>query len=169
MIVTKKKYQKVIGIDPDIYLSGVAVIDLTNNDIKLSTMRYPELIGYITSLTEGNDNILVVVELDRETTHIWHPSRHITTALANKMGYDVGKCIQRGADIADMLRYLGCDVQEQKPLRKQWNGKDGKMTDAEMRRLKGITITKKRTNQEERDALLLALAWTNIPLILCQP
>lgn len=161
-----KKYNRVIGIDPDIYLSGVAEIELATQDVKLQSLRFPELIGYICDITDRYEDVLIVVELDRETTHNWHFNYKASLSKVNKMGFDVGKCIQRGTDIADMLRYLGCEVEEQKPLRKCWAGKDGKITDEEVRRLLGINITKTRTNQEERDALLIAITWTNIPLIM---
>ena len=50
---------------------------------------------------------------------------------------------------------------EQYPLRKIWKGKDGKITDEEIKAFMPII---ERTNQEERDAALLAWNEAGFPM-----
>ncbi len=66
-----------------------------------------------------------------------------------------------------MLRYYGIKVIEQSPLRKCWQGKDGKITHEELKRLcdmSGIEFNRPRSNQEERDAALLAIICSGLPM-----
>ena len=68
--------------------------------------------------------------------------------------------------IAELLSRLGLEVIERPPLKKCWAGKDKKITTDELFRIAGLSFNKKRTNQEERDACLLALYYSFIQLRL---
>lgn len=72
------------------------------------------------------------------------------------MGYDVGRCHRTGELIEEMCDNLGLEYKQQAPLTKVWKGQDRKITHEEIVRITGLIA--KRTNQEERDAILLA--WT---------
>jgi hypothetical protein len=63
-----------------------------------------------------------------------------------------------------MLNYYGIEVIEKEPLRKIWKGPDGKITHTEITAITGWD--KKRSNQEERDAMLLAWDRSGLPIVI---
>ena len=75
----------------------------------------------------------------------------------------MGRNHQIGIDIADIARHFSLDVRLQPPLRKIWTGKNRKITHEEICAITGYTA--KRSNQEERDAMLLAWTSANLPII----
>lgn len=60
-----------------------------------------------------------------------------------------------------MARSYGLKVVEHLPLFKCWKGKDRKITDEE---IKCFMPIKGRTNQESRDAALLAWVFSGLPI-----
>jgi hypothetical protein len=60
-----------------------------------------------------------------------------------------------------MAEHYGLHVTLRRPLTKCWHGKDRKITQAE---LEAITGTAGRTNQEMRDAALLAWVEAGLPI-----
>jgi hypothetical protein len=66
-----------------------------------------------------------------------------------------------GRKIVECAQYYGLEVVERLPLKKIWKGKDGKITDAE---IKAFMPIQGRTNQEERDAALLAWDYAGLPI-----
>jgi len=62
-----------------------------------------------------------------------------------------------------MCKHYGIEVIEHFPLRKIWKGKDGKITQEELASFTGL---KGRTNQDARDAALLAWSFANLPIRL---
>jgi hypothetical protein len=66
--------------------------------------------------------------------------------------------------VVECLQYYGIEVMEKQPLRKIWQGKDRKITHAEITAITGWD--KKRSNQEERDAMLLAWNESGLPIII---
>lgn len=152
----------IVGIDPDIVASGVAVLDVKEKSIILSTKSFGELVSYFQCLREITD-LVVVVEagwLNKKAS--WHCNPHESNNVSAKKGLAVGRNQQVGHDIADLCRVYGLKVVEQAPLKKCWQGKDGKISHDEFKMITGIT--KKRTNQEERDAGLLAWCYSNLPI-----
>ena len=65
------------------------------------------------------------------------------------------------AKLNDMCEHYGIEVMAHAPLRKCWQGKDGKITHEELAYFTGITG---RTNQDERDAGLLAWNYAGMPI-----
>jgi hypothetical protein len=69
-----------------------------------------------------------------------------------------------------MLKHKGVDVEEVKPLAKCWRGIDGKITHLELREVvhnAEYRIDARhtvRSNQEERDATLIAWNYANLPM-----
>jgi len=60
-----------------------------------------------------------------------------------------------------MARHIGLNVEEIKPLRKYWKGKDGKITPQELQSFTGF---KGRSNQDGRDAALIAWVYAGLPI-----
>ena len=109
----------------------------------------------------------VVVEASWHDTHNWHLSWRDSAGIAARKGYDEGRNHEVGKKIIEMLNHYGIEVVEKRPLRKIWQGKDRKITHREITAITGWD--KKRSNQEERDAMLLAWDYSNLPIIIKKP
>jgi hypothetical protein len=117
--------------------------------------------------TSKDKRIAVVVEASWHKTHNWHLSRRDSAGIAARKGYDEGRNHEAGRKIVETLRYYGIEVIEKEPLRKIWQGTDRKITHTEITAITGWD--KKRSNQEERDAMLLAWDYSNLPIIIKKP
>ncbi len=62
-----------------------------------------------------------------------------------------------------MLDSMGIEAREAQPLVKCWKGSDRKITHEELDRIVG-GMPGRRSNQEERDALLLAWSRSGLPI-----
>ena len=167
----RQEYDKIIGIDPDCGRSGVAVLDMGTLGMQVHTMAFPELVQYLNCLAaDGVEGmrILVVVEASWRTETNWHGRRGDGYRVAAKKGYSVGRNHETGRKISEMAQSYGLEVDEKSPLRKCWKGKDGKITHGELvSLLDGSGVWHSlggRSNQEERDAALLALDASGITM-----
>ena len=160
------RHDIIFGIDPDTEQSGVARLDVAQRKSWAETLPFPVLIEYIREVCSINRDkrIAVVVEASWHKTHNWHLSRFDKPGVAAKKGYDEGRNHEAGRKIVESLQYYGIPVIEQPPLRKIWNGPDRKITHAEITSITGWD--KKRSNQEERDAMLLAWNKSELPIIV---
>lgn len=152
----------IIGIDPDVEASGVATLIRRTKKIDATTMTLPTLSDYLRRVRYPTLTVAVVVEASWTTAHNFHSLPSDSKAVAAKKGYHVGRNHQIGIDIADIARHFSLDVRLQPPLRKIWKGKDHKITHEEICAITGYTA--KRSNQEERDAMLLAWTSANLPI-----
>lgn len=153
----------VIGIDPDSKASGFALIDTKSKTIELKTIEFvPFIYDYVNELKNRfvSTAITVVIENISFTKHNWHiPYERTSSRIANAMGVDLGKCQLIQSLVTKVLEYNGYSVEPMHPLKKCWSGKSGKITHKEIVEIvnnAGYTLPRNRTNQEERDALLLA-------------
>lgn len=163
------RYDVVIGIDPDIEQSGVARLDVAERKSWADTLPFPMVIDYIKTVCRLNKGkrVAVVIEASWQQTHNWHLTRSDRPGVAARKGYDEGRNHEAGRKIVEMLNHYGIEVIEKAPLKKIWAGKDRKITHTEITAITGWD--KKRSNQEERDAMLLAWDYSNLPLILKKP
>lgn len=156
-----KKYDNIIGIDPDSDKNGVAFIEVATRKLEVASLNFWQLYSYLSWVKEQSvkfsQTVLVVVEHSNYTAHNWHIKGHSNKAVASRMGYDVGRCHRTGELIEQMCEQLALEYRPQAPLTKVWKGSDRKVTHEEIVSLTGLIS--KRTNQEERDAILLA--WVN--------
>lgn len=161
-----RKYDIILGIDPDVEQSGVARLDIEQKTLWAQTLPFPLLIDYIREVHAQNKgkHIGVVVEASWLNSHNWHLSRYDNLAIAARKGYDEGRNHEAGRKVVEMLQHYGIEVGERPPLRKVWQGKDRKITHAEITAITGWD--KKRSNQEERDASLLAWNESGLPIIV---
>lgn len=147
---TDKTY---IGIDPDVDGSGYAVIWPDWERISCRNLSIPEILRDADIRQKGRT--VFVIEAAWLTGKVnWHFSGGENRRVSSAMGYSIGRNHQAGMDIAALLRHMGHEVREVRPLKKLWRGKDGKITHEEICRLTGWDA--KGSNQEQRDALLLA-------------
>lgn len=163
----------IIAIDPDIDGSGVATLELDAKVITATNMRLPILVDYLKSAKEKADiagsSYVVVVEASWLCSGNWHLDWNDSRNRAAAKGRQVGRNHEIGRQIVEFCKHLHIAYEEKYPLKKSWAGIDGKITSAELQQLchdTGITLLARRTNQEMRDAMLIALDRSNLPLIM---
>lgn len=169
-----------VGIDPDTKASGWAVIDLSDRTVHLETLPFMDILALLTEWRrEVDDHYLdeaysyrFVVEDIWRVAHNWHVSPRDNRLTISKKGYHIGRCSMVGQLIYEAIGAHFFPRIAQPPLRKVWRGADGKITHSELLELceKHDLILppskQKQTNQEERDALLLALHHIATPIKL---
>ena len=147
----------IIAVDPDVTKSGVTALDVTSKSLSTYAMSFPDLIDFIYSFPE-KESIHIAVEagwLNRKSNfHGYYGNR------GERIAKDVGANHETGKKIVEMCEHKGYSVSLVKPLEKRWKGSRGKITHPELESvLKGrrIALNKKRTNQDERDSILIAI------------
>lgn len=160
----------VVGIDPDVDMSGVGVVSLATTPPTMSkkVMRLPQLVDWLRMMRETTElPLLVVVEAGWLCPGNWHLNPKDSKKAAAAKGRQAGRNHQAGLDICAFLAHLGIDHIARQPLVKCWKGKDRKITheelDAVVRNINGTGLYG-RSNQEERDALLLAIYESGLPI-----
>lgn len=158
------KYDYVFGIDPDVEKSGIARLRTYDRVMNVETFTFSELIEELHDykICLGDAKAVFVVEASWIVQSNWHLSQWERKQRAAAKGYDVGRNHETGRKIVEMCKHFGLEVVEHIPLRKCWNGKDRKITHEEITQF--IPTLPKRTNQEERDAALLAWSFANFPI-----
>lgn len=163
--------ERIIGIDPDVDKSGVAEFHLAKRRIEATTLCFSDLMDYLqhikTEYGENGEKVVVVVEAGWMNATNWHTERVRSIAAAAKTGQNTGRNHEVSRKIAEMSRHYGLDTKEVRPLRKCWKGRYGKITHEELNGMleaSGIMPVAGRTNQEVRDAVLLSLFHSGIPV-----
>ncbi len=155
----------IIGIDPDVKKSGFAFIAEKGEVVVLGSYTFPEVIEYLQILRDRflaeNIKVVVVVEASWKISHNWHAHRGDSERAAASKGVDQGRCAEVGKKICECARYYGLNVVEKLPLKKIWKGPDGKITHEEIKAFMPISG---RSNQENRDAALLAWDYAGLPI-----
>lgn len=154
------KYDFVIGIDPDSEKNGVAIVSPATRELNTECLTFAETIAALRKYKYRSNvlNFIVVIEAGWLNRSNWHT--HGNAKLAAAIGRSTGMNHQTGILLAQMCDYYKIPYKLQKPLKKCWKGKDGKITHAELTKqlqLRGYTDIPKRTNQEQRDAVLLII------------
>lgn len=157
------KYDNIIAIDPDKDKSGVAFLKPKTRQLEVTNLTFPLLLDYLQHAKkkgeETHESLIVVVEagwmVKKSNFHDAQGHR------AEKIAKDVGANHETGRKVVEMCRHYGIKVLEHAPLRKGWKGKDGKITHEELASFSGIMG---RTNQDARDAALLAWAFSGLPI-----
>lgn len=156
----------IIGIDPDTHLSGVARLDVAGRRCAASSLPFALCVDYVRDVVKRadatGDKVAVVVECSWEEAHNWHLNWSDSKAVAAKKGYSVGAMHETGKKLVEMLEHYGIEVRTQRPLIKCWKGRDRKITHDEITQVCGWE--KRRSNQEERDAMLLAWYASGLPI-----
>lgn len=156
-----------IGIDPDAEKSGVGIVKRATREVDVKQMAFASLVAYIRlqqhrAEVQGK-TIMVIVEGGWLIHGNWHIPFRCSTAKAAAIGRSVGMNHQTGLLLVEILKAEGIPVQVQRPLRKMWQGADGKITSAELAEITGKEKLP-RCNQEGRDALLIAWVASGLPV-----
>lgn len=157
------KYDNIIAIDPDKEKSGVAFLKPKTRQLEVSNLTFPMLLDYLQHAKkvqgETMESLIVVVEagwiVKKSNFHEAQGHR------AEKIAKDVGANHETGRKIIEMCKHYGIEVVQHQPLVKCWKGKDRKITHEELVSFTGLMG---RTNQDARDAALLAWTFANLPI-----
>ena len=159
----RSKFDNIIAIDPDKVKSGVAWLKPSTRQLELSNLSFPLLIEYLQFAKqkgeELNESLVVVVEAGWfNAKSCFHTAQG---KQAEKIAKDVGANHETGRKIIEMCEHYGINVIAKAPLAKCWKGKDKKITHEELASFTGIMG---RTNQDGRDAALLAWVYAGLPI-----
>lgn len=167
-IIIMIKRDRVIGIDPDCDKSGVTELHIKSRSLNVTNLSFPLLVDYLKCMKEDfvdrqKESIIVVVEAGWMNESNWHATRS-NPAAAAKIGQNTGRNHEVARKIAEMARHIGLEVDEIRPLRKCWKGKDGKITQEELSKIVGGLD--KRLNQDARDSCILSWVYAGLPIKL---
>ena len=151
------KIKTIVAVDPDIRKSGVTMLDVQTKSIELYAMPFPELIDFIYSLSD-KESVIIAVEAgwlnQKSNFHGYYGNR------GERIAKDVGANHETGKKIVEMCEHKEYSVSLVKPLGKRWSGSGGKITHDELKSVlnqRKIVLNRKRTNQDERDSILIAI------------
>ncbi|NUO13821.1 hypothetical protein HUV07_16795, partial [Bacteroides uniformis] len=163
----RRKIDIIIAIDPDVEKNGVAYLNCENKNLEISTLSFPELLDYLRYVQRCAEttqkHLVVVVEAGYMNKGNWHLNPKDTKAAAAAKGNHAGRNHETARKIVEMCKHWQMEVKEVKPLEKCWKGKDRKITHEELARFTGVMG---RTNQEGRDAALLAWVYAGFSIRL---
>lgn len=167
MRMQRRKIDIIIAIDPDVEKNGVAYLNCENKNLEISTLSFPELLDYLRYVQRCAEttqkHLVVVVEAGYMNKGNWHLNPKDTKAAAAAKGNHTGRNHETARKIVEMCKHWQMEVKEVKPLEKCWKGKDRKITHEELARFTGVMG---RTNQEGRDAALLAWVYAGFSIRL---
>lgn len=162
------KKRTIIGIDPDSEKSGFSVLC---PELKLyaniCSLSFPALMKELQTWKRAAEyedaELHVYIESGWLNKSNWHltTGKYTNLAKAAEIGRCTGRNHQTGILIGEMCEALGIAYTIIKPLKKIWKSKDGKITAEEF---KGVTGYGKRTNQDSRDAALIAWVCAGLPI-----
>lgn len=166
-----EKPQVVIGIDPDAEKNGVAFFDTETKAIEATALTFPETLDYLryahSQAKAGGRRLRVYIEAGWLNKTHWHVAYKDSRQAAAAKGNAVGRNHETGRKIAEMCAHWEIPHELVKPLPlkaggvNMWKGTDGKITASELQAITGI---RGRTNQEARDAALIAWVYAGQPL-----
>lgn len=159
----------IVGIDPDIVASGIAILNPKTDEITLQCLDFVGVLLLLDDLAQRAKRgvgIRIYIEYSAATKHNWHLAHYSEKkSVASAKGYNLGQNHQIEQCIYDYAyNYHGLDIVRQPPFKKCWKGPDRKITHEELAAM--LPIKEKATNQEKRDAALLAWLGAGKPLKL---
>jgi hypothetical protein len=160
----KPQTRYILGIDPDLEKSGIALLDRQRGEfLKVSAVSFVEMSLILRGDVPDKDDITIVLE-DSDLSTNWHVNPRDNVHVAAAKGRSIGMCHATARHIKELAEYYRLQVVQMKPLRKCWKGPNGKITHDECVQFMRNLPT--RTNQEMRDAALLAWCYANLPIRL---
>lgn len=151
-------FDVIVAIDPDVERSGVCFYYKREKKLFVNAYSFPQLLDIVEDVSNKVNSLLVVVEAGWLNKSNWHLSSKDNARTASAKGISTGRNHEVGRKLIECLEYRGVKVESQKPLRKVWA--NGKISHNELKGLvdsKGISGLPSRTNQDQRDAILLAI------------
>ena len=160
------KYDLVIAIDPDCDRSGVALLYTASRELEMLNMDFPALVDFLQKIgrecARYSQKKVVVVEAGYLVKGNWHTDKEKGIAAAAATGNNTGRNHEVARKIVELSRHYGIPTDEIKPLKKCWQGNNGKITHEELEYVVGHL--EKHLNQEARDAALIAWVYAGFPV-----
>lgn len=155
-----------IGIDPDVEKNGVAIVERETRHLECAALTFAQTLDYlqwvVSRASEVGAEVKVYVEAGWLNRTNWHLSKWDNRGQVVAKGVSQGRNEQVSRLLGEMCEHFGLQWQWLKPLHKIWQGKDRKITHDELCAVTGMAT--KRTNQEMRDAALIAWVSANLPI-----
>lgn len=165
------KVDYVIGIDPDVEKNGVAFLECSTKRLEVTSLTFPDLLDFLRSTQRKAEvlqkNFRVIIEAGWLNKAHWHLTSKDTKQSAAAKGNAAGRNHEVGRKIAEICSHWQLPHELMKPLALKmggvnlWKGADGKITHEELAAFTGITG---KTNQEGRDAALIAWTWAGFSM-----
>jgi hypothetical protein len=143
-----------IGIDPDVDKSGIAIIQ--SNKLRSLSMSLIEMYEWFKLIATKIE--VVKIEASWTISHNWTAKGSVAASL--KIANHTGANHQIGKEIVKICEKLNINYRLIRPLKKNWKGANGKITHKELIaiwQVQKLKFEQTKTNQEERDAILLIL------------
>lgn len=140
--------ERVIGIDPDLSKSGVALV-VGGKLLELSALPFPQLLEL--ARTEQSGTVFVVEDVEHDKT-TYHRARTNARQHA-RIAQNVGQVKGVARVLVECLEHMGCKVVQMKPL----TGAVKSRAKSDAAFFNQITGWQKRSNADMRDAAMLAL------------
>lgn len=155
-----------IGIDPDVTKNGVAIVEKETRHLECSALTFAQTLDYLQWVSkrasESGGAVKVYVEAGWLNRTNWHLSKWDNRGQVVAKGVSQGRNEQVSRLLGEMCEAYGLQWQFLKPFRKVWGGHDRKITHAELCAVTGLVYG--RTNQEMRDAALIAWVEAGLPV-----
>lgn len=132
-----------IGIDPDVDKSGFAM--LQGAQLKLDNLTFFQLFEELSFYKEREIKPLVYVECGALNKSNWHSKASKSDKWNSNIGAALGRNFEVANKIVEMCIFLNIPYEKIQPKR-------SKITNDYFKSITGIST---RTNQEQRDALML--------------
>lgn len=132
-----------IGIDPDVDKSGFARIE--GNQLKIDNLSFFDLFEELKFYKELEIKPTVYVECGYLNKSNFHKKVGMSAALNAKIGERTGANFETAKKIVEMCEYLNLPYVKIQP-------KSSKITNDYFKKITGLSV---RTNQEQRDAMML--------------
>ena len=164
----------IIGIDPDTSKSGYCEIMIWGNDIYLQYGAYSfaEIVMDIFKKIKDHKALssrTYDIEIYVEAGWLVKPSNYHSPYYAKKSVSDtisngVGRNAETGRKIIEMAKYYGLNVIEAYPLKKIWGADHRQKISAKELKILTGGLVSTQTNQDTRDAILLAWDKSGLPM-----
>lgn len=157
----------IVAIDPDVEKNGVATVFPEIRELQVQTLPFAQTMDYLLELSnryeaEGKP-FKVIIEAGWQYRTNWHLDWRDSKEKAAAKGNNAGRNEQVSRLLGEMCEHWKIPYEFVKPLKKIWQGRDRKITAEELEQVTGKKI---RTNQEGRDAALLAWTHADLPVQL---
>ncbi|MFW6525924.1 hypothetical protein [Acinetobacter baumannii] len=140
-MTTFKEAQIIIGIDPDLEKSGVAIL---GNDLQLKNLTFPETVELFRNEQDSIKKVVIEAGWLNKKSN-FHGAYGQSKSKGEAIARNVGENHAVGKKLAEMAQALGIAVLLVKPTKSKLNADE----------FNKITGWQGRTNQEQRDAGML--------------